>query len=66
MAKELRDLSDQELYQELDQISKDLFALRNQLSLERRVEAPHLLKEKRHKRARILTILRERNTSLRA
>lgn len=39
------------------ELEADIFALRNELALQRKLEKPHLLKEKRHERARILTLL---------
>jgi ribosomal protein L29 len=39
------------------QLEKEIFALRNELAVQRKLEQPHLLKTKRHERARLLTIL---------
>jgi len=38
-------------------LEKEIFALRNELAVQRKLEKPHLLKAKRHERARLLTIL---------
>jgi ribosomal protein L29 len=38
-------------------LEKEIFALRNDLAVQRKLEKPHLLKAKRHERARILTLL---------
>jgi ribosomal protein L29 len=39
------------------QLEKEIFDLRNQLAVHRKLEQPHLLRAKRHERARLLTIL---------
>ena len=39
------------------QLEKEIYALRNELAIQRKLPAPHLLKAKRHERARLLTIL---------
>ena len=36
-------------------LEREIFALRNDLAVQRKLEKPHLLKEKRHERARLLT-----------
>ncbi len=59
-AKELRAQSDQELKELLAQLSRELFALQNEKAVSRKLEKSHLLRAKRHDRARIMTILRER------
>ncbi len=51
------DQSVEELQKAAIQLEAEIFALRNELSLQRKLEKPHLLKEKRHERARILTFL---------
>jgi ribosomal protein L29 len=38
-------------------LEKEIFALRNELAMQRKLEKPHLLKTKRHERARLLTVL---------
>lgn len=38
-------------------IEREIFALRNELATQRKLEKPHLLKAKRHERARLLTVL---------
>jgi len=39
------------------QLASEIFVLRNELAIQRKMEKPHLLKAKRHERARLLTIL---------
>lgn len=59
-ASELRGQSQEEL-QGLDrELCEAMFALRNQREMDKKLEAPHLLREKRRDRARVLTILREK------
>lgn len=38
-------------------LEKQIFALRNELSVQRKLEKPHLLKAQRHQKARLLTAL---------
>ncbi|MBF8263667.1 MAG: ribosomal protein [Parachlamydiales bacterium] len=38
-------------------LEKEIFKLRNDLAMQRKLEKPHLLKAKRHERARLLTTL---------
>ena len=59
--KELRDQSEQELKALVGDLDKDIFALRNELKMTRKLEKPHLLQEKKKTKARILTILAEKN-----
>jgi large subunit ribosomal protein L29 len=58
-AKELRDQSQEELKALYQDLSKELFQLRNEMKVTRKVEKPHLLRLKRKDRARVMTILRE-------
>lgn len=45
------------LYQEL---SRDIFELRNEISINKKIEKPHLVKQKKRERARLLTVLRQK------
>lgn len=38
-------------------LGREVFELRNTLSVQRKLEKPHLLKQKRRERARVLTLL---------
>jgi ribosomal protein L29 len=49
--------SDVEMQTMADDLEKEIFVLRNEMSVQRKLEKPHLLKAKRHERARLLTIL---------
>lgn len=61
MAKRKKGSASERSIEELEQASlaleAEIFALRNELALQRKLEKPHLLKEKRHERARTLTLL---------
>lgn len=46
------------LYQNL---SKEIYGLKCELSIARKTEKPHLLREKKKDRARVLTALRQKN-----
>jgi large subunit ribosomal protein L29 len=59
-AKELRDQSPQELKALYQDLSKELFQLRNEMKVTRKVEKPHLVRAKKKDRARAMTILREK------
>ena len=60
-AKDLRDQSPEELEANLVDLSKELFQLKNQFKLTKKLEQPHRLRELRRDRARILTVLGEKN-----
>lgn len=61
-AKELREMSDEQLTAELQQTQNELFRLRFQASTEK-LDAPSNLRKLRRTIARIKTILRERELS---
>lgn len=42
------------------ELEKEIFALQNERATQRKLEKPHLLKAKRHERARILTMLTQK------
>ena len=50
-------MSIEELEKSASQLEAEIFALRNEFALQRKLEKPHLLKQKRHERARVLTFL---------
>lgn len=60
--KELRDLSAEELEAQLEDLHQEVFLLRNELKAARKLDKPHLLREKRRDRARALTLITERET----
>lgn len=53
-----------ELQEELKTLDKELFLLRNERALQRKVEKPHLFKEKRKEKARILTVLLQKQKNV--
>ena len=57
---ETRDQSIAELKAQARDLEREVFALRNELSLNRKLEKPHLLKAKRREKARVLTILTQK------
>ena len=59
-AKDLINQSDGELEAEYHDTCKEIFALKNELRVSKKLEKPHLLREKRKERARILTVMRQR------
>lgn len=59
MATELRDLSDEELAQKLEEAKEELFKLRFRL-VTGQLDNPMLLKSTRREVARIMTVMRER------
>lgn len=59
-AKELRDLSTDELQANYQDTKKELFQLVNEARLSKKTEKPHLVKEKKKDIARMLAILHER------
>lgn len=44
-------------------LGREIFMLRNELSLQRRLEKPHLLRAKKKERARVLTALTQKALS---
>ncbi|NRA90070.1 MAG: 50S ribosomal protein L29 [Simkaniaceae bacterium] len=59
-AKELINLSVEELEGQYEDICKDIFELTNELRVSRKLEKPHELKDKKKDRARIKTALRQK------
>jgi len=59
-AKELRDRSEQELIALEQDLAKEIFKFRNELRVNKKLEKPHRIREKKKERARVLTILREK------
>ena len=56
---ELRNQSADDLKTLFEDLSKEIFQLRNEFKITRKIEKTHLIKEKKRKRAQIMTILRE-------
>jgi large subunit ribosomal protein L29 len=59
VAKELREQAPEELKALYQDLSKELFQLRNEMKVTRKMERPHLVRIKKKDRARVMTVLRE-------
>ena len=59
-AKNLTNQPIEELKIQYDNLCRDIFELMNELKLTRKLDKPHLIREKKRDRARILTILRQK------
>ena len=59
-AKELRELSVEELSSKLGELKEELFNLRFQLAINQ-LDKPHKITEVKHDIARVMTVLREKN-----
>ena len=57
---ELKDLSVTQLREKGESLAREVFELRNTLSVQRKLEKPHMLKAKRKERARVLTLLTQK------
>jgi large subunit ribosomal protein L29 len=57
---DLKDQSIDELKAKANELDRDIFDLRNELAFNRKIEKPHLIKAKRKEKARILTILTQK------
>jgi large subunit ribosomal protein L29 len=55
--------SEAELHALVSLLDQEIFALRNELAMNRKLEKPHLIKAKRKDKARILTILTQKQLS---
>ncbi len=59
-AEELRSQSESELKALYQDLSRELFQLRNEMKVARKMDKPHLVRSKGKQRARVMTILREK------
>ncbi|MES2122391.1 MAG: 50S ribosomal protein L29 [Chlamydiota bacterium] len=64
-AKDLRDQTVEELSLQHRDLSKELFLLRNEMKVTRKMEKPHLVRQKKKDRARVLTVMREKEATTR-
>ena len=53
-----REMPQIDLLAKKEELERDLFALKNEQAVSKKLEKPHLLREKKKERARILTALR--------
>lgn len=58
--KELAGKSEEELGEVYETVCAEVFELLNELRTSRKLEKPHLLREKKRDRARVLTVLRQK------
>ncbi len=59
-AKELKEQSVEELTALYGNLSKEIYGLKNELKTARKLQKPHLLREKKRNRARVMTVLRQK------
>ncbi|MGA8164241.1 MAG: 50S ribosomal protein L29 [Waddliaceae bacterium] len=59
-AKNLRDQSLEELEATLKEVKKELFMMKNESKQAKKLEQPHLLREKKKDIAKLLTVIREK------
>ena len=59
-AKELRDMTVEQLSSKLGELKEELFNLRFQLAINQ-LDKPHKITEVKHDIARVMTVLREKN-----
>lgn len=57
---EIKDQSVEELKALYQDLSKDIFDMKNEISMTRKLEKPHLLRQKKRNRARVLTLLKKK------
>jgi len=58
--KEIKDLSEDQIETLIEDLEKEIFELKNELAVSKKLEQPHLIKEKRVSKARAITILQEK------
>jgi len=61
--KDLRNEAKEELQAMALELAREIFELKNELKLNRKLEKPHLLTQKKKDRARVLTIISEKRGS---
>jgi large subunit ribosomal protein L29 len=61
-ASNLRDMAVEELEAALSDLSKELYDLVNEMKRAKKLEKPHLLQQKKKQKARLLTILHEKQS----
>jgi ribosomal protein L29 len=57
-------LSVDEMVVRASELEKEIFVLRNELAVNRKLEKPHLIKVKRHERARLLTLITQNRSNV--
>lgn len=61
-ASNIRDLAVDEIKAAVQDLSKDLYNLVNEMKRTKKLEKPHLLRQKKKEKARLLTILHEKQS----
>jgi len=61
---EIKNYSVEELKSQYRDLSKEIFELKNEIALNRKIEKPHLLKTKKRERARVLTRMHQKGGSI--
>ena len=59
--KDLKDQSVNELASLAHDISREIYGLRNEQSINRKLEKPHLVRAKKRDRARVLTVISQKD-----
>lgn len=62
-ASNLRDMAVEELKLALNDLNKELYNLVNEMKRFKKLEKPHLLQQKRKEKARLLTIIHEKQSA---
>lgn len=62
--KGFKELSIPELKAKALELDREIFGLRNELSVQRKLEKPHQLREKRKDKARVLTALTQKQRGI--
>jgi large subunit ribosomal protein L29 len=60
---EFKDQSVEELKARAQDLSREIYDLNNELRISRKLEKPHLLREKKRDKARVLTVLNQKTRS---
>lgn len=63
MAKKKKDEAVVEFNAKIRDLDREIFDLRNELAINRKLEKPHLIKAKRKEKARLLTIMTQKQSS---
>ena len=58
--KELRELPQEQLEVHIEDLNKEIYELKNRLAISRKLEKPHLLRDKKKDRARAILALSEK------
>ena len=62
---EIRDQSEEQLVFRISEIDREIYDLTNELKVAHKIEKPHILRDLKKEKARILTVLTERKKKIR-